>query len=278
VEEAGARENLMSRLHGMLDWDYGADELRRMLDSGADPNARAGVFSEAPLHVAARRRRCGAVTILLDHGAEIDAKNGGGKTAYAHAIRRSFLDIADILQSRGADTALNDADRLAVALGAHRYDEARALLAAHPEIARTGNPEEDRLLPDLAGHVETIPVEILIQAGADLSARGLDNGTALHQAAWFGQPQNARLLIDAGAPLDVFDDMHESSPLGWAVHGSRYSGGAEDHQDAYVELVEMLLAAGPGLEHPAGRVQYVKRLFGDASPRVRDVLRKQLGG
>jgi ankyrin repeat protein len=272
VEEAGASENVMSQLHRMLDWDYGADELRRMLDAGADVNARDGELAETPLHVAARRRRCGAVRILLDGGADLDAKNAGGKTAYAHAMRRAFLDVADILQRRGADTMLNDADRFAVALGAHRYDEARALLAAHPVIARTGNPEEDRLIADLAGHVETEPVEILIQAGADLSARGLDHGTALHQAAWFGQPKNARLLIDAGAPLDIFDDHHESSPLGWAVHGSRYSGGAEEHQDAYVELVEMLLAAGSGLDHPAGRERYLKRLFEDASPRVRAVL------
>jgi hypothetical protein len=49
----------------------------------------------------------------------------------------------------------------------------------------------------------------------------------LRQAAWFGQPDNARRLIDAGAPLDVLDATHEGSPIGWAVHGSRYSGGAE---------------------------------------------------
>ena len=45
------------------------------------------------------------------------------------------------------------------------------------------------------------------------------NRPPLHQAAWFGQPDNARLLIEAGAPLDVFDSVHESSPLGWAAHG-----------------------------------------------------------
>jgi ankyrin repeat protein len=265
----------MIQLHGMLDWDYGDDgdeTLRRLLEAGADPNARAGERSETPLHVAARRRRGSAVRILLDHGADIDAKTAGGKTAYAHSIRRGFTDVADILRALGASTELNDADRLAVALGENRLTDARALLSAHPQIARTGNPEEDRVLADCAGHVATEPVEILIRAGADLSARGLDNGTALHQAAWFGQPKNARLLIDAGAPLDVFDDLHESSPLGWAVHGSRYSGGAEEHQDAYVDLVEMLLAAGSGLDHPAGRERYLKRLFEDASPRVRAVL------
>ena len=115
----------------------------------------------------------------------------------------------------------------------------------------------------------------MISAGADLEAQGLDCGTPLHQAAWFGQPDNARLLIDAGAPLDIFDATHESSPIGWAVHGSRYSGGAEERQDAYVALVRMLLAAGSSLHYP-GEPQtdaYFQRLLEDAASRVGEALR-----
>ena len=266
-------------LHTFLDWDYGADgddRLRERLEAGADPNARAGALSEALLHVAARRRRVSAVMILLDHGADVNAATAGGKTAYAHSVRRGFDDVAEVLLQRGADTTLNDADRFAVAITRHRFDEARTMLAANRRLARTGNPEEDRLLADVAGHDNVAAVELLIQAGADLSATGLDEGTPLHEAAWFGQPRNARLLIDAGAPINVFDSIHESSPLGWAVHGSRYSGGADEHQDAYVELVEMLLAAGSSLDHPAGRDRYRKRLFEDASARVRAVLQGKL--
>jgi ankyrin repeat protein len=115
-------------------------------------------------------------------------------------------------------------------------------------------------------------VRLLIDAGADLAATGLDGGTALHQAAWFGQPENARLLIAAGAPLGIFDETHDSSPLGWAVHGSRYSGDAETRQDAYVELVVLLLDAGSGLKDEA----YLQRLRNDASPRVAALLPRAL--
>ena len=159
-----------------------------------------------------------------------------------------------------------------------RLDEARVILGAHPGAARTGNPEEDRLLADAAGRHETEAVALLLSAGADLTATGLDSGTPLHQAAWFGQPANARGLIDAGAPLDVFDSTHDSSPLGWAVHGSRYSGGADENRDAYVELVRMLLETGASLRYP-GRPRsaaYLRRLRRDATPWVLEYLPRRL--
>lgn len=263
-------------LHELLDWNYGVDGedlLRRMLDDGADPNRREGPLSETPLHVAARRRRARAVGILLDRGADINAKTAGGKTAYAHAVRRGFDDVAQVLKKRGTSTALNEPDRLAAAIVGPNLDEARSILASHPDVARTGNPEEDRLLADVAGRNDTGSVELLIRAGADLTATGLDSGTPLHQAAWFGQPENGRLLIDAGAPLDVFDTCHRSSPIGWAVHGSRYSGDAAKRQDAYVALVRMLLAAGSSLRYPGDPSDaYWQRLLQDASSQVRAVL------
>ena len=147
-------------LHELLDDAYGPDgdaELARRLEAGADLTARAGAAAETPLHVAARRRRAGAVRRLLDHGADIDARTAGGKTAYAHAARRGFSELASLLAERGADTTLAPADRLAVAVVGGELDEARRLLEAHPGCARTGNPEEDRLLADVAGRNGTAP-------------------------------------------------------------------------------------------------------------------------
>lgn len=264
-------------MHDFLDCNYGTDGddvLRRRLSNGADVNERHGPLSETPLHTATRRRRLSAVEILLDHGAEIDAKTAGDKTAYAHAARRGFDEVADALRKRGADTTLNDADRLAVAISKGQLDEARSILKDHPGVARTGNPEEDRLLADIAGRNDSEPVELLIEAGADLVSEGLDSGTPLHVACWFGQPDNARLLIDAGAPLEVFDDTHQSSPIGWVAHGSRYSGGVDDRQERYVALARMLLEAGASVQYPDQTDDaYFQRLLADASPKVAEVLR-----
>lgn len=255
-------------LHRLLDWEYSGDEaLRALLKSGADPNARSGPLDETALHVAARRCRARAAEILLEHGADPNAKNAGGKTACVHAMRRGFQDVVAVLAPR-TRVELDDADRLAIALVAGRLDEARAILAANPSSAHTGNPEEDRLLADLAGRPATAPVKLLIEAGADLAARALDGGTALHQAAWFGVPDNVRLLIAAGAPIDIAGDDHDSTPLGWAVHGARYSGGADHEPERYVEIVRMLLAAGAGFRDEA----YRRRVLGDAIPTIAALL------
>ena len=215
-------------LHEFLDCKYGVDGevvLRRLLDDGADAEARDGANLETPLHVATRRRREAAVAVLLAHGVDGDAEDGFGKTAYVHAVRRGFDEVAALFVEQGLQTDMNHADRFAVAVVNGDLGHAREILERHPGVAHTGNPAEDRLLADVAGRNDGEPVELLIAAGADLTATGLDSGSPLHQAAWFGQPINAQRLIEAGAPLDVFDATHESSPLGWAVHGSRYSGG-----------------------------------------------------
>ena len=263
-------------LHEFLDCRYGPDgdrELARRIAAGEDLTAVDG-NGDQPLHVAARRRRARAVELLLEGGAAVDARNRWGQTAFAHAARRGFEDVVAVIRRFGPDESLSPADDLAVALSALDLDAAHAVLARHPGAARTGNPEEDRLLADVAGRERSEPVELLIAAGADLTAPGLDGGTPLHQTAWFGQPRNARLLVDAGAPLDVFDPTHRASPIHWVAHGSRYSGGAAGRGPAYVELALILLGAGCSLryEHdPEGA--YLDRILWDAAPAVADVVR-----
>lgn len=268
---------LLVTLHDLLDWHYGSDgaaTLRLRLGEGAEVDGRHPDSGETPLHVAVRRRRLEATRILLDHGAEVDARTVGGKTAWTHAVRRGFGEVADLLADRGADTRLEPADTFAVAVVSGRLDDAAELLREHPGIVRTGNPEEDRLLADVAGRGDLRPVRFLVEAGADLEARALDDGTPLHQAAWFGQPENARCLVDAGAPLDVFDRAHRASPLHWAVHGSRYSGDSEKRQDAYRAIVSLLLEAGAALHYPDEPEgdAYLRRLHQDATDAVRVLL------
>lgn len=237
-------------LHYLLDWNYTPEKMQAALENGADPNVRYWKYEENALHVAVRRRRLEAISPLLKHGVDINAKTKGGKTAYAHAIRRGFTEISDFLESKGADTFLNTADQLAVALGKGEIEKASALIAEDPDLVPQMNPEEARILPDLTGRNRTDVVRLLLEAGIEITSRGLDEGTGLHMAAWFGQAENTQLLIDHQAPLEIRGDLHNMSPLGWVVHGSIYSGSAQSHADVYTQIARILLEAGASLRHP----------------------------
>jgi ankyrin repeat protein len=267
-------------LQWLLDWRFRPEAVEWLLVRGADPNACRGPLAESALHVACRRRRCDGLELLLRHGARIDARTAGGKTAYAHAARRGFDDVVRLLTGHGADSALTRADELAVALARGELAEAHGLLRSDPGLVARFGPEDARILPDLAGRTAVEPVELLLDAGCDIVARGLDDGTSLHQAAWFGQPDQARLLIRRGAPLDIRGDAHDSPPLGWVAHGSRYSGGAEQRGEAYARVAELLLDAGASTANPhdpAGD-PHGRWLLEDASAPVAAVLRARGGG
>ena len=260
-------------LHWLLDERYQRQAVEWLLDHGADVNLRAGEIEETPLHVATRRRRLDAVKLLIDRGADIDARTAGGKTAYAHAVRRPFDEVSDLLAERGADTSLNAADRLAVALVHERIEEARQLIAADPGLVPGMNPEEARILPDVASQGRREAVELLLDAGADIAARGVDGGTALHVAAWFCQPDMIELLLQRSAPLDIQGDIHESTPLGWAAHGSRFAGD-KNSGPAYARIAELLLEAGASISADPEGDPHGRRFLCDAVEPVAEVLRR----
>ena len=83
-------------LHRLLDQEYSRAGAIALLESGADPNVRAGPGEESAFHVAVRRRRLEMIDPLLDAGAEIDALTAGGKTAWVHAHRRGFTEVAGL--------------------------------------------------------------------------------------------------------------------------------------------------------------------------------------
>lgn len=55
-------------------------------------------------------------------------------------------------------------------------------------------------------------VAFLLEAGADPAARYGDGNTPLHTACFFGRAEAARLLIDAGAPVDLRSPAGETPP------------------------------------------------------------------
>jgi ankyrin repeat protein len=72
--------------------------------------------------------------------------------------------------------------------------------------------------------------------------------TGLHWAAHGGHVNTVKALLKRRAPLDVKDQEFGATPLGWALHGwnDHKSDGAAN--DAYREVVALLVAAGAPVE------------------------------
>lgn len=97
---------------------------------------------------------------------------------------------------------------------------------------RSGPP-----LPMVAEKGDATKTKRLLDEGANPNMRDRQSGwTALHHAAYGGQPEVARLLLDAGAKTELKDNQG-FTPLHWAVYESMLLPGS-------VETAKLLIARG----------------------------------
>ena len=131
--------------------------------------------------------------VAADPGAA-DQRNEAGIPAVLFALYFRRRDMADLLLAAGAAVDLPIACALGLA------DQAAAMLDKKPDL---------------------------------VSLRSSDGWTALHLAAFFGQPMTARLLLERGAdPLARSENTMANLPLHAAAAARQ------------AEIVKMLLAAG----------------------------------
>src|SRR6188508_2017340 len=184
----------------------------------------------------------------------------------------------------------------AVLLARYRFDRPTmdALLAADPDL--------DLFEASAVGRVDRVRVAIDDDRE---SVRRLspDGYTALHLAAFFGKPEIARMLLDAGASVDTYTtNDFANQPLHAAaagrhlevcrvllaavadVNATQHGGYTPLHEAAQhgdVEMVELFLSAGgdPTLEVPEGTPADLAEAAGhpDVATRLREVAATRVG-
>jgi len=250
--EHGATPNNVNIVNHVLDRED-EEGLRQLIAAGADLRGVNG-RSETPLHWAVWRRRSDRIiTILLDHGADLDARRDDGRTAYALAIRTGQAATADLLAQRGAVTDLPPIDRFLEACAAAGGEDLDRLLREPPAIQIA--PEEHRWLPDLASVHATTAVRALLAAGVPVDTRGEHGATALHWACWKGYADIVKILLDVGASLTIEDTSFHGTPAGWFGHGIHNCG---DGDGNYPEVARALIAAEaaiPAADFPSGNAE-----------------------
>jgi hypothetical protein len=99
------------------------------------------------------------------------------------------------------------------AVEAHDLDGLRALLDAEPELVRARGTNGNDLLGMAGATGDERLSALLLERGAEVANANAHGWTALHQAAYSNQPQLARMLLDAGAPVDVSARGDGGTPL-----------------------------------------------------------------
>jgi len=173
-----------------------AGDVRRLAVLLADdPTLVNAQFGGNPLLVSAvNRRGRKAVELLLDRGADPNARRLGGGTALHMAAALAVPDIAELLISRGADPNASD----------YNGDTPLHNTSGVPHV-----PWEGRLAV----------MQVLIEAGADVNADNRYGETPMYHAAgdWRSNtPQAIALLASAGAKVDA-QDWRGRTPLHFAA-------------------------------------------------------------
>lgn len=197
-----------------------------LLDGGADPNsgylwrgfstpftALTGVFGEGEQGPRRQPRHPFApalATVLLERGAHpVDQQtlynrmfrpdDSHLELLFAHGLADAGPSPWELRLGEAMETRAQMWERQVGWAGEHGFGDRLALLAGHG-IDVSG-------APGVAPHVPDDP-----------DSRDEHGATPLHQAAWDGDLERIRLLLDAGADPSLVDDRFAATPLGWAEY------------------------------------------------------------
>ena len=170
---------------------------------------------------------------------------GFGITRSPHMIAHQFghTAIFDLLMQRSAPW-------LRLVQAAEVGDEPlfQRILQQQPTLFARLSSNAARRIVGVAVRNNTRALELLLGHGWPANATLENNQTALHYAAWHGNLAMVRALLNRNAPVNVFENQHGGSPLGWALHGSLH-GWHCDTGD-YIGVTKALLDAGADIPKP----------------------------
>jgi ankyrin repeat protein len=118
----------------------------------------------------------------------------------------------------------------------------KSLLANHAGLAAELSHAYRRHVALAARNNNLAAVRVMLAAGLPVDALGQHRGTPLHWAAFHGNAEMTREILRYDPPLELTDADFQSTPLGWAIHGSEHGWYCKTGN--YAATVEQLLQAG----------------------------------
>ena len=186
------------------------ETVQLLLDHGADIEARDGL-QRTPLILSAESGNLRVAEILIDRGADMNAEAVRGYTALLWGVRNKFEEYVDLLVSKKAAIStemLPQAFQMAVVAGMEGLFQYAIDLGCNVEEIKQQDP--GLILPAAAGGSARI-IEALIGYGFDPAQTDSDGWTPLHYAASEGHTGVIEFLHAKSLDLNARNKKGESA-------------------------------------------------------------------
>ena len=208
---------------------------RLLLEHSADVDAR-DMDTMTPLHAAVRSGNPDIAQLLLSHGADVNALDRQGYPPLHEAVRSQKPDLVDLLLKGGANVNFRSNGSLYNPTPLHGATSSGntcivRLLLGHGADVNSLSPQGDTPIHRAVRLQNFGLVELLLKRGADVNVRSTFNLTPLYEAAGHRNLDIAQLLLSHGADVNTLG--HQGPTL---LHKAIRS--------QKLDLVELLLKRG----------------------------------